>query len=510
VTSPQDHQPQPPVVTCSSTGLVDSGAKVQAIGFSRAGDELTVGVGAETAVSSLGLDVFALLDRAHASGKAGEVVTHELFDREDGPETVVLVGLGEQRSQDFRRAGAALTRAASGRGTAATTLGSLADDEQLTALVEGVVLGGFGFHRKSGGEDGRGSKDAKVGGDALSVMLTDMLGHSRQPLVDAAAVRARAAWRARAYALTPSNEKGPQRLEQWAKEAARAGGLELHVWDERRLQAEGFDGILAVGRGSAYPSRFLRLDYAPKKATRRTPHLVIAGKGITFDSGGLSIKPREAMMSMKRDMTGAGVVIAVMGALRDLDVPVRVTGLVASAENAVGAASMRPGDVIRHYGGRTTEVGNTDAEGRLVLADALAYADANLDADAVVDVATLTGAGKVALGTSLGALFSTDDALAEALDEAGRRAGEPLWRLPLHDDYEESLENPVADATNAPGGPGAITAALFLRHFTGTTPWAHLDIASVGDSPNDAFEYTKGATGFGARLLLSWIQSYAR
>jgi leucyl aminopeptidase len=215
------------------------------------------------------------------------------------------------------------------------------------------------------------------------------------------------------------------------------------------------------------------------------------------------------MMSMKRDMTGAGVVIAVMGALRELDVPVKVSGLVASAENAFGAASMRPGDIVTHYGGRTSEIGNTDAEGRLVLADALAYADRHIDAAAVVDVATLTGAGKVALGTSLGAVFANDDALATALVAAGEAAGEPLWRLPLCEEYESLLDNPFADATNAAGGPGAITAALFLQHFAGSAPWAHLDIASVGDAPNDAFEYTKGATGFGARLLLRWLSSYA-
>jgi len=195
-----------------------------------------------------------------------------------------------------------------------------------------------------------------------------------------------------------------------------------------------------------------------------------------------------------------------MGALRELGVGLRVTGLVASAENAFGAASMRPGDVVTHYGGRTSEVGNTDAEGRLVLADALAYADANIEADTVVDIATLTGAGKVALGTSLGVLFANDDALARALSEAGSLAGEPVWRLPLSDEYEPLLENTFADATNAAGGPGAITAALFLRHFAGDGPWAHLDIASVGDSPADAHEYTLGATGFGTRLLLRWLE----
>jgi len=233
---------------------------------------------------------------------------------------------------------------------------------------------------------------------------------------------------------------------------------------------------------------------------------VLVGKGITFDTGGLSIKPAEAMMNMKRDMTGGGVVLAVMGALAALSCPVKVTGLVPCAENAVGANALRPGDVISHYGGRTSEVTNTDAEGRLVLADAMAYAVSEVKPHALVDIATLTGAMKVALGQRTGGMFVNDDALAGLLLVAGTAAGEPLWRMPLVEDYEERLESKVADADNAADGPGAITAALFLRHFAGSLPWAHLDIASVGDSPSDSAEWTEGATGFGARALLHWLE----
>jgi leucyl aminopeptidase len=250
----------------------------------------------------------------------------------------------------------------------------------------------------------------------------------------------------------------------------------------------------------------VRLDYRPGKRAKKSPHVVLVGKGITFDSGGLSIKGRDAMMSMKRDMTGAGVVLAVLGALADLDCPVRVTGLLPLAENSVSGNAIRPGDVLRHYGGRTSEVTNTDAEGRLVLADALAYAVAELKPDVLVDVATLTGAIKMALGQHTGGLFANDDRLAELLRTSSLAAGEPLWRMPLVADYEERISSKVADADNAGGAPGAITAALFLQHFTGGLPWAHLDIASVGDSPVDEHEYTKGATGFGARALLHWLE----
>ena len=230
--------------------------------------------------------------------------------------------------------------------------------------------------------------------------------------------------------------------------------------------------------------------------------MVLLGKGITFDTGGLSIKPNESMMSMKRDMTGGGVVMAVLGALADVGCRVKVTGLVAAAENAVGADSIRPGDVLRHYGGRTSEVTNTDAEGRLVLADALAYAVSEIRPAAMVDVATLTGAIKVSLGQSLGGLFANDDALADSLSQAGAAAGEPLWRMPLVEDYEERLESKIADADNAAGSPGAVTAALFLQHFAGDVPWAHLDIASVGDSPVDvAVAYSNNFGGATATVL---------
>jgi leucyl aminopeptidase len=186
---------------------------------------------------------------------------------------------------------------------------------------------------------------------------------------------------------------------------------------------------------------------------------------------------------------------------------VRVTGLMAIAENAIGGDALRPGDVIRHWGGRTTEVTNTDAEGRLVMADALQYAATKLKPDLLVDVATLTGAMKVALGLHTGGYFATDDAVARLVEQAAAASGERMWRMPLAEEYEPLLESRIADSDNAPGKAGAITAALFLQHFTGGLPWAHFDIASVGDSLEERFEWTKGPTGFGARLLLHWLGS---
>jgi leucyl aminopeptidase len=231
------------------------------------------------------------------------------------------------------------------------------------------------------------------------------------------------------------------------------------------------------------------------------------GKGITFDTGGLTIKPGQAMVNMKRDMTGGAVVMATMAALADVGCPVRVVGLIAAAENAISGSAIRPGDVLRHYGGRTSEVTNTDAEGRLVLADAMAYAVDKVDPDVLVDVATLTGGIKVALGQQVGGIFANSDALADALLAAGETAGEPFWRFPLFAGYEDNLSSKIADADNGPKGPQAIVAALFLQHFAGDVPWAHLDIASVGDVPEESFEWTTGPSGFGARALLDWLGS---
>jgi leucyl aminopeptidase len=487
-----------PSVTTTGDRLAQLSPKTLAVGFTRDTGSYVIDAASQQVLDGLGVDAFALLARSDSSGRGGDIVRHEILtdSGRDRVEAVVLVGLGKETSTDFRRAGAAVTRSVRGRAEVATSVAARADDDGLAAFAEGAVLGGFRFSRKSE----RSTRRSPV------ITLADVPAR-RARVVTAALERAHASWRSRAFALTPSNEKGPPRLEEWAREAAEAGGLAVDVWDERRLARDGFGGILAVGRGSAYPSRFVRLDYAPSPRSRGLETVVLVGKGVTFDTGGISIKPGPAMMNMKRDMTGAAVVIATMGALRGLGVRARVIGLIPSAENAFGAASMRPGDVVTHYGGRTSEVQNTDAEGRLLLADAMAYATEQIQPDVLIDVATLTGAMRVALGTTVGGMFSNDDALAKALADAGNVAGEPLWRLPLSEDYEELIVSDVADANNAAGTPGAVTAALFLQHFAGDARWAHLDIASVGDSDKDAYEYTKGATGFGARLLLRWLAS---
>jgi leucyl aminopeptidase len=287
-------------------------------------------------------------------------------------------------------------------------------------------------------------------------------------------------------------------------------GLTCHVRDHKQQLAEGFGGLLAVGAGAHRPPRLVELGYTPQDADEDTPHVVLVGKGITFDTGGISLKPRESMIAMKTDMTGAGVVLAVLRACGRLGVRVRVTGLLALAENTLGASAYRPGDVVRQYGGRTVEVRNTDAEGRLVLADALAYADATLDPDVLVDIATLTGAATMGLGRGHAALYTADDALAGALAQAGEAGVERVWRMPLADDYRSAIDSDIADVcqiASVPGvGGGSVVAALFLREFVGDRRWVHLDIAGPGRGERDTGITNRGGTGFGARLLLRWLE----
>jgi leucyl aminopeptidase len=459
-----------------------------------------LGPGADEVGELLDVDLLAVLEGDRATGKVGEVTVLPvpLGARENADlRQVLLVGLGLAGADDFRRAGATLARAVLDRAAVATTITAVEPSVGLQPFVVGAILGSFGFAWR---------KERAEHLPAARIVLADMADDDRPALARAVAIGG-ASWRARTLASVPSNLKSPAWLANQAVALAGEAGLGVTVWDEERLADEGFGGILGVGQASSTPPRLIRLDYTPARKTRGAATVVLVGKGITFDTGGLSIKPGEAMVNMKRDMTGGAIVMSVMAALADVGCPVPVVGLVPAAENAIGGNALRPGDVVRHYGGRTSEVTNTDAEGRLVLADAMAWAVEHLTPAVLVDVATLTAAVKVALGQQTGGVFANDDALADALLEAGTATGEPLWRFPLASVYEEKISSRVADADNAGSGPGAIIAALFLQHFAGDVPWAHLDLASTGDAPADSYEYSKGPTGFGARLLLDWLGS---
>ena len=452
------------------------------------------------ALALVGLDAAQVAAAHEPSEKAGAVTRLALVPGERPARTVLLVGVGEGSADDLRAAGAALGRAARGRAVLVSTLGSGAARGSQSSFVEGLALGGYTSPRWLG----QGSKPSDP--PVTSLVLSGVFDAD---IAVRALARARATMLARNLAVTPSNIKSPAWLASQARAVGRRAGLDVTVWTERELRAEGFGGLLAVGGGSATPPRLVRLDYVPDGATARTPRVVLVGKGITFDTGGLDLKQGEGMLAMKTDMSGSAIVLAVLAACRELGVRVRVTGLMAIAENAFGAGSYRPSDVLTQYGGRTVEIGNTDAEGRIVMADALAYADLELDPDVLVDIATLTGAARVALGRTMAPVYATDDALTRALVRAGESAGEPLWPFPLVADYRPQLDSDVADINHIAGtgrGGGSIVAALFLREFAGSRRWAHLDIAGVGRSDVDRGLLTKGATGYGARLLLTWLE----
>lgn len=460
----------------------------------------------EALVVAEGVTPAGIPDDTGFTGSEGEV---RALPGTDGPRW--LVGVGKGTPRHFRAAGAAFVRAArshlgaeadsGGRPplTVQARLPESAGAGDYAAFATGVLLGGYSYRVTA--------SDDSVRLRTVRLLAPEGTVEEFAAAVSRAREFARATSLARDLANAPSNVKSPAWLASTAERVvADVRGLSVTVRDEKWLAERKFGGILAAGGGSANPPRLVELSYRPRGATT---HLVFVGKGITFDTGGLSLKPAEGMHLMRTDMSGGGAVIAALRAIAALGLKVRVTGLVPSAENAISGFAYRPGDVVRHYGGRTTRVDNTDAEGRMVLADALAYGTATYRPDVVVDVATLTGAMKVALGLRTGGLFATDDALAERIRAAGDEVGESWWRMPLSEEYADAVRAELADVRQCPPGPGGITAALFLREFTAGLPWAHLDIAGPARAEDTYAEVVPGGTGFGARTLVEFAASYA-
>jgi leucyl aminopeptidase len=454
------------------------------------------------ALADLGVDLPRRLARAKATGARGEVTSFDVDGPVEALTAVHVVGLAGASADDARRAGAVAARRS--RSASRVVLGFTAalPADRVRDAVEGFLLASYTFSRRS--------TPAKAAPTELVVCTSTSQRSAASKALARAVATAEAVHEARDLANTPSNEKSPQWLAERAVSIAQEHGLDARTRSADELADEGFGGVLAVGGGSATPPYVVELSYAPPRVRGNVPHVVLVGKGITFDSGGLSLKPADFMTAMKTDMSGAAAVIGVMGALRALGVGARVTALLALAENMPSGAAFRPGDIVVHFGGRTSEISNTDAEGRLVLADLLAYADTHLDPDVVVDIATLTGAASVGLGKIHGAMYANDPALQRALLRASEQSGEPLWPLPLVEEYRSSLDSDIADLRHIGDpkvGGGSITAALFLREFVGARRWAHLDIAGPGRSDTDRHEISRGGTGFGTRVLLRWLES---
>lgn len=449
---------------------------------------------------SLAAECAGLLEQTAHTGRAGAV---QALPRPGGlPEKVLLVGIGVGDEAGWRAAGAALARAGARHPALTVALPAGVDPAAARGVVEGLQLASYRFRL------GTDQPDREPQLHQVTLMVDEPERY--QPMVDIAGVVAEATGLARELTNTPSDRKDPAWFVQQVEQAAAGlDGVRLDVWDEEALRRDGFGGIVAVGAGSSRPPRLLQISWQPDSAEQ---HVVLVGKGITFDTGGLSIKPVGGMKLMRKDMAGAAAVCAAVLGVARLGLPVRVTALAPLAENAVSGSAQRPGDVVRHWGGRTSEVRNTDAEGRLVLADALAYAVAELAPDTLVDLATLTGANAVALGARTAALYSEDEVLAGALATAAAAAGERVWRMPLVEDYAEALRSDVADLNNSPEiGAGSVTAALYLREFLGEvrSKWVHLDMSAPAWIDRDDGELSRGATGWGVRTLLRWLESVA-
>ncbi len=439
----------------------------------------------------------AFLPDLRHPAKAGKV--HTLPRPGQQPQRVVLVGVGDGGDGDWRAAGAGLVR---GVARSALTIAVPADTPEASvgALIEGALLASYRYRLVPEPDD------AAPRPTELTIAVADPDRYAGA--LDRARIRAEVTCIARDLTNTPAADKSPGVLAEQVCALAEADRIGVQVREPEQLARDGFGGIVAVGGGSARGPRLVELRWQPESATR---HVVLVGKGITFDTGGLCIKKRDGMLLMRKDMGGAASVAAtVIGAAR-LNLPVRVTALLPLADNMVSGDAYRPGDVVRHYGGITSEVHNTDAEGRMVLADALAYAAAHLEPDVLVDVATLTGAVKVSLGKRTAALLSQNDTLADQFRRAAEAAGERVWRMPLADDYRELLDSDIADLTNVPptGNASTLLAALFLREFTGdyTDRWVHLDMSAPAWSDKTDRELTKGATGWGVRTLLNWLET---
>jgi leucyl aminopeptidase len=455
-----------------------------------------LGPGASAVDAALDGDLAAFMAEADFDGKPGQTLAVPTRGRLRAA-AAMLVGVGafdEVTADGIRRAAAGVARKATKAPSVATTLVDLADAagieraDAAQALAEGFVLGSYQFLKYKGN------------GDATRLSKVVVVGRANarvEAALDRGATVAAAVTWARDMVNEPSGAKSPAAFANAAKKLLRGKGVTVKVMTEAELKAEGLGGVVGVGQGSGNPPRLVKATYSPpgKKGS-----VAFVGKGVVFDSGGLSLKTSTGMETMKIDMSGAAAVLAAMSTLPALAPGVKVIAIMPASENMPSGSATKPGDVLRIRNGTTVEVLDTDAEGRLVLADGLSLA-VEAEVDAILDLATLTGACKVALGTRVAGLMGNN---------AGDRAGEPSWPLPLPLDYRRQLDSEVADLRNIGTGRwgGALTAGLFLREFVGGVPWAHLDIAGPARSEEDDGYVTKGGTGFGVRTIVELLTGF--
>ncbi|HEX3090124.1 MAG TPA: leucyl aminopeptidase [Ilumatobacteraceae bacterium] len=435
----------------------------------------------------------AALAAAGFEGKAGQTL---VLPSAAGP-TQIAVGIGDERltAATLRNAAAALVRAAGKRASIATSLADLEGVESATAaqaVVEGALLAAYRYH-------GLKSEPPTPGLQDLTLIVGEHRTAGATVGADRGAATAAAAALARDLANTPPAHMTARIIAEKAVELGSASGLGVEVFNKDQLADMGCGGMVGVNRGSVEPPRMVRLTYSPRNPRG---HLVLVGKGVMFDSGGLSIKTNDGMRTMKMDMSGAAAVLAAMTSLKALKCKSAVTGYMMCTDNLPSGSAVAIGDVLTFRNGKTAEILNTDAEGRLVLADGLALG-VEAKPDAIIDIATLTGAAMGALGLKMAAVFGNNQPFVDRVKDAAVDVDEQIWQLPLEHSYRKLIDSNVADMKNV-GGPfgGAIIAALFLNEFVGDTPWAHLDIAGPMNVDADEGWLSRGATGFGTRLLI--------
>nr|WP_202488007.1 leucyl aminopeptidase [Streptomyces sp. SID8354] len=500
-------------MTLSTSSAATVRADAVVVGVAKGAKGVVVAPGAEAVDKAFGGKLAAVLETLGASGAEGEVTKLPAADGIKAP-VVLAVGLGDAPAKGesygheaLRRAAGSAARALAGAKKAAFAL-PVDYAGAAAAVGEGALLGAYTFtaFRGENGGNGKGAKGRKA--DAKSAPLGEAAvlgGKPRDKEFRAAAERAQVLAaeinRARDLINTPSNALDPKQFAAHAQAAAKEFGLTVEVLDEKALKKGGYGGLMGVGQGSQAPPRLVRIAHTHADAERT---LALVGKGITYDSGGISLKPAGHNETMKCDMSGAAAVFAAVVAAARLDLPVNVTGWLALAENMPSGSATRPGDVLTMYSGKTVEVLNTDAEGRLVLADALTRASEEAP-DAIVDVATLTGAMVLALGHRHFGIMANDDAFRTSIHEIAEEVGEDSWPMPMPGHLRKGMDSPVADLANmGERMGGGLVAGLFLKEFVGEgIPWAHLDIAGPAFHEGGPWGYTpKGGTGSAVRTLV--------
>jgi leucyl aminopeptidase len=468
----------------------------------------------------LGPDVVKAANRVISAGlikgKAKEIAV-ELLDGGPGPKRGYVVGLGKTEKMTpeiIRQSAGALTRTLIKHkiSRVAVALPEPADISA-EAIATGILLTSFDYSEHKGTASTKNDEKDQPEPKplAISIIADKKSLAMAKKTVDSARIICDGQNYARTIASRPGNEINPPTLANEAKLLAKETGLRCTIFNEKQLKKLGMGGILAVGEGSIHAlPRLIVLEHKPAKLPKGSRPLLIVGKAITFDTGGISIKPADKMGKMIFDKCGGMTVLGVMYAAAKLNLPVHIVGILSSAENAISSRAYRPGDIIKMYNGVTVEVTNTDAEGRLVLGDALAWGIETYKPSAVVDLATLTGGVIVALGKTMAGIMSNNDKLVKQLESAGEPAGEKMWRLPLGEDQRDYIKSEFADIVNSGGREGhPLQGGAFLSYFIPTDnsiPWAHLDIAGVADTEKELPYYAKGATGWGVRTLINWIQ----